>query len=171
MKADERRKALVAALTTATSPVAGAVLSEQLHVSRQIIVQDIAILRAAGYEILSTHTGYIMKSSPLVQRVFKVRHTSQETEDELCTIVDLGGVVEDVFVWHKIYGKIEAPLHIFSRHGVDQFMESIHAGRSSELMHITSGYHYHTVRADTEYTLDLIAEALKGKNYIAPEEG
>ncbi len=169
MKADERRKALITFLMSESAPISGGALSERLHVSRQIIVQDITVLRASGYDILSTHTGYIVKSSPLSERVFKVRHTSEETEDELCTIVDLGGTVVDVFVWHKLYGKIEAPLNIFSRHGVDRFMEGIKTGKSTELMHITSGYHYHTVRADTEYILDCIAEALKSKNYIAPE--
>lgn len=169
MKADGRRKEIVALLMAERGPVSGGTLSEKLHASRQIIVQDIAVLRAAGYDILSTHQGYVIKETPLIERVFKLRHTSAQTADELTCIVELGGTVVDVFVWHKVYGKIEAQLNIFSRHGVDQFIESIKSGKSTELMHITSGYHYHTVRAESEAVLDNIGKALETRGYIVPE--
>ncbi len=150
-------------------PVSGGELSELLHASRQIIVQDIAILRAAGYDIISTNRGYIIQSSPQCERVFKLRHTSAETEDELSLIVELGGCIVDVFVWHKVYGRIEAKMNIFSERGVEQFMDGIKSGKSSELMHITSGYHYHTVRADSEEVLDKIGEALDARGWVMPE--
>ena len=93
MKADNRRKEIVSILSGSQKPVAGGTLAERLHASRQIIVQDIALLRAAGYDILSTHTGYLMKSMPLSERTFKVYHTGEQTADELRTIVELGGTV------------------------------------------------------------------------------
>ena len=96
-------------------------------------------------------------------------HTTAETEDELQTIVDLGGTVADVYVWHKAYGKMEAKLNISSRSQIEQFIESVRTGKSVELMHITGGYHYHTVRAASEVTLDKIESALNSKKYIAPE--
>ena len=169
MKADERRKEIITLLMATDGAVSGGELSEKLNTSRQIIVQDIAILRAAGYEILSTHQGYVVKNTPLIERVFKLRHTSDQTEDELTCIVDLGGTVADVFVWHKVYGKVEAKMNIFSRHSVEQFMEGIKSGKSTELMHITSGYHYHTVRAESREALDKIAAALEERGYIVPE--
>lgn len=169
MKADERRKAIVTYLMSQQKAVSGGALSERFSVSRQIIVQDIAVLKASGYDIISTHNGYIVQDTPLVQRVFKVFHSSEETEDELSTIVSLGGTVVDVFVWHKVYGKIEAGLNIFSPMHIKQFIEGVRTGKSTELMSITGGYHYHTVRADSEEILDRIYEALKEKNYIAPE--
>jgi len=169
MKATERRKAIVTLLLSEKVPITGSALSEKFDVSRQIIVQDIALLKGSGYDILSTHNGYIIQSSPLSERVFKLKHTKLQTEDELNTVVDLGGTVVDVFVWHKVYGKIEAPLNIFSRHHVKQFLEGVRTGKSTELMNITGGYHYHTVRADSEEILDKIEAALKEKNYIAPE--
>jgi len=168
MKADERRKKIVNILMSENKAISGGELSERLHTSRQSIVQDIAILRAEGYDILSMHQGYIIKTPVLFERVFKVRHTSDETEDELSSIVELGGTVVDVFVWHKVYGRIEAKLNIFSQHGIDKFMEGIKSGKSTELMNITSGYHYHTVRADSEESLDTIEKMLKEKKYIAP---
>lgn len=169
MKGKERRKEIVAIIMAAEEPVSGSALSERLGVSRQIIVQDIAMLRAEGYEVLSTHQGYIITQGPFAERVIKLRHTSEQTEDELTTIVNLGGTVVNVFVWHKVYGKVEAGMNIFSKRGIAQFMEGIKSGKSSELMHITSGYHYHTVRAESEELLDEIVAALDKKGYIVPE--
>ena len=167
MKVDKRRKAIVNLLLASKKPVSGAELSEQFNVSRQIIVQDITVLKGLGYEILSTHNGYVMQKSPFVERVFKLKHTTEQTEDELTTIVDLGGTVVDVFVWHKVYGKISATLNIFSRLHVKQFLEGVRTGKSTELMNITGGYHYHTVRADSEAVLDKIGVMLTEKKYIA----
>lgn len=169
MKVAERRKAIVNLLLSAKEPISGSELAQKFGISRQIIVQDITVLKGSGYEILSTSQGYIMQKSPLAERVFKVRHTTEQTEEELSCIVDLGGTVVDVFVWHKVYGRIEANLNIFSKLHVKQFLEGVRTGQSTELMHVTGGYHYHTVRADNEAVLDRIEAALREKNYIVPE--
>ena len=169
MKVAERRKAIVNLLLSSKEPISGGELARQFDISRQIIVQDITVLKGTGYDILSTSQGYVLQRSPLAERVFKVKHTSEQTEDELNCIVELGGTVVDVFVWHKVYGKIEAPLNIFSKHQVKQFMEGVRTGKSSELMAITGGYHYHTVRADSEEVLDRIWQILNERDYIAPE--
>lgn len=166
MKADVRRKEIAAILLGASSPVSGGKLAELLHVSRQIIVQDIAVLKAAGYQIFATHQGYVIQDSPLIQRVFKVYHTRAQTEDELTCIVELGGTVVDVIVRHKVYGKLSANLNIYSLHGVKQFIDGIESGKSTELMNITSGYHYHTVRAESQDVLDRIEAALKTRGYL-----
>ncbi len=168
MKAQDRRKAIANYLLAEKAAVSGSTLSEKFGVSRQIIVGDISALKAAGYDILSTHNGYVIAKSPLFERVIKVKHTTNETEDELNTIVDLGGTVVDVFVWHKVYGKVRADLNISSRLHISQFIEGVRSGKSSELMNITGGYHYHTVRADNEETLNGIEKALGNKKYIAP---
>ena len=167
MKAEERRKEIANLLTKRKEAVSGKELSSLFGVSRQIIVQDISVLKASGYEILSTHNGYVISSTPLAERVFKVYHPGEQTEDELKLIVDLGGTVVDVFVWHKVYGRIVADLNIFSRLHIAQFIEGVRSGKSVELMSITGGYHYHTVRAESEEALDRIEEALKSRNYIA----
>ncbi len=169
MKAVERRKAIVNLLLSSTDAISGGKLSEEFGVSRQIIVQDITVLKGSGYDILSTHNGYIIQKSPLKERVFKMHHTTQQTEDELNTIVNLGGTVVDVFVWHKVYGKMLAPLNIFSPLHVKQFIEGVRSGKSTELMNITGGYHYHTVRAESDEILDEIGKELEKRQYIAPE--
>jgi len=169
MKADIRRKEIATFLMSQKKAVSGGELSGKFGVSRQIIVQDISILKASGFEILSTHNGYIVQSTPLLERVFKVRHTTDQTEDELSLIVDLGGTVVDVYVWHKVYGKVSADLNIFSKLHIKQFIEGVRSGKSSELMNITGGYHYHTVRAESDEILDNIEKALYDKGYIVPE--
>lgn len=169
MKVAERRKAIVNFLLSSKEPVSGSELSRQFGISRQIIVQDISVLKGTGCEILSTNQGYVIQKSHLRERVFKVRHTTNETEDELSCIVNLGGTVVDVFVWHKVYGKIEANLNISTQLHIKQFLEGVRTGKSTELMHITSGYHYHTVRAENEAVLDRIEAALTERNYIVPE--
>ena len=168
MKAQERRKTIINILLSEDRPIPGGELSEKCGVSRQIIVQDIAVLKGQGFDILSTHNGYLVQKSPFKDRVFKVKHSTDQTEDELSTIVELGGTVVDVFVWHKVYGKMSAPLNIFSELQIKQFIEGIRAGKSTELMNITGGYHYHTVRAESEEILDSIADELKKRDYIAP---
>ncbi len=169
MKAQIRREEIINLLLSQDKPISGADLAKRFSVSRQIIVSDIAVIKASGYEILSTHYGYVMQKSPLVERVLKLKHTTDETEDELSLIVNLGGTVVDVFVWHKVYGKMKAQLNIFSSLHVKQFIEGVRSGKSSELMNITGGYHYHTIRAESESVLDKIEEALQKKGYIAPE--
>ena len=156
-------------MMSAQNAVPGGKLSEKFGVSRQIIVQDISALKEAGYEILSTHSGYVMQTTPHCERVYKLFHTKDQTEDELNTIIDFGGIVADVFVWHKVYGKMTAPLNISSRLHIAQFLEGVRTGKSSELMNITGGYHYHTVKADSEEVLNRIESALQEKGFIAPE--
>ena len=169
MKVAERRKAIVNLLLSAKEPISGGELAQKFDISRQIIVQDITVLKGTGYDILSTSQGYVIQKSPFSERVFKVRHTTEQTEDELSCIIELGGTIVDVFVWHKVYGKIEAALNIFSKMHIKQFLEGVRTGQSTELMHITGGYHYHTVRADNEDILDRIENALNKRNYIVPE--
>ena len=169
MKVTERRKAILTLLETEKEALSGNELAERFGVSRQIIVQDIAFLKKAGYTVRATHCGYMLQAASLVERVFKVWHTSQQTEDELNCIVELGGTISDVFVWHKVYGKITASLNISTKEQINLFLEGVRTGKSTELMNITGGYHYHTVLAQSEEILDRIATALNERDYIVPE--
>lgn len=140
--------------------------AEAYDVSRQVIVQDIALIRASGYDIISTNRGYILGRPSAVSRTFKVRHTDEQLEEELYSIVDLGGTVRNVMVNHKVYGQMEALLHITSRRKAAEFIADIRSGKSSPLKNITSDYHYHTVDADSEETLDMIEEMLAEKGFL-----
>ncbi len=166
MTGQERRDAMIEMIRNSEKPVSGTALAKEFAVSRQVIVQDIALIRAAGYEVLSTHRGYLLGHKGAVTRIFKVSHTDEEIADELNLIVDLGGKVQDVQVNHKVYGRMKADLGIHSRKQVQDFVEEIRSGKSSPLKNITSNYHYHTVEADSEEVLDLIGEELNKRGYL-----
>ena len=166
MNQEERRQEILDCIRGSDTPVSGTWLAGKCGVSRQIIVQDIAALRAAGYDILSTNKGYICRIPAQAEQGFKVRHTDQQIEDELNLIVDNGGIVLDVFVDHEVYGKIRADLNVSSRRKVAEFLQEIHAGKSSPLKNITSGIHFHTVRADSEETLEHIRQELEARGYL-----
>ena len=166
MNTSERRKEILKTLRSSDFPVAARELAAKFGVSRQVIVQDVALLRAAGYDVRSTSRGYVLEESAAHSRVFKVSHTDGEMEDELCAIVDLGGRVCNVMVNHRVYGLMEAELDIRSRREVQEFLENIRGGKSSPLKNITANYHYHRIEADSERTLDLIENVLREKHYL-----
>ena len=169
MHGSERREQIIRQIQESKAPVSGTKLASLYNVSRQVIVQDIALIRAAGYEIISTNRGYILNQPKTVCRIFKVQHTDEQLEEELNTIVDLGGCVDNVMIHHRVYGKMEAELVLNSRRKVSAFMEDIRSGKSSPLKNITSNYHYHKVSADSEETLDLIEQELREKGFLVEE--
>lgn len=168
MKVEERRKGIIKILTLAKKPVSANSLAEEFGVSRQIIVKDIATLRDSGFSVTSYARGYLLEKESKYERVFKLIHTDEEVEEELNIIVDLGGIIRDVFVYHKFYNKISAQMNIKSRLDVENFIENIESGKSSLLKNVTSGYHYHTVCADCEESLDLIQKKLEERGFLAP---
>ncbi len=163
----KRREQLINILKSTEQPVSGTDLARQLQVSRQIIVQDMALIRANGIDVLSTNRGYVIQKSEQASRVFKIIHTNEQVEDELNLFVDFGAKVENVFVYHKVYGVIKADMNIKSRRDVRKYIESIASGKSTNLMNLTSNYHYHTIVAEDEQTLDLIQEELQKKGFLA----
>lgn len=167
MTGSERRKMLLSIMKESDVPMSGSALGKRTGVSRQVVVQDIALLRTEGYPIVSTARGYYLEASKHVERVIKVFHTNDQVEDELQTIVDLGGAVLDVMVNHRVYGKVTAPLNIKSRRDVQTFVENLKTGKSTPLLNVTSGYHFHRIGADSEEILDEIEEALRKKGYLS----
>ena len=163
----DRRKMLLSMIRETDVPVSGTALGKKTGVSRQVVVQDIALLRTEGYPIISTARGYIIDEPKEVCRLFKVYHTNEQVEDELTTIVDLGGSVVNVMVNHRVYGKLDAPLNIKNRRDVAKFVNDLETGKSTPLLNVTSGYHFHKISAETEEILDEIEVALREKNYLA----
>ena len=167
MTGEQRRKKIIELMKQSEKPISGSALGNATGVSRQVVVQDIALLRTEGNPILSTSRGYYLYRSAEIVRLFKLCHTDEQAEEELNTIVDLGGCVLDVMVNHRAYGKVSAPLNIKSRRDVQVFMEQIRTGKSVPLLNITSGYHFHRVSASSEEILDEIEEALRKKGFLA----
>lgn len=169
MEGVERREKLIAILKNSKDePISGTELAKQLGVSRQVIVQDIALLRAVNKNILSTTKGYLLyyQEAEKVNRCFMVKHTTDQIEDELCAIVDHGGKVLDVIVIHHIYGEIRTDLILSNRKDVYDFVKKVNDKQTVPLKELTDGTHLHTVEADSEEILDNIEQALREKGYL-----
>ena len=166
MTGEERRAFIVDRIKSSEKPISGTKLAELCEVSRQVIVQDVALIRASGYDIMSTNRGYIIHEQKSFRRTFKVQHTEDQVEDEMNSIVDLGGKLINVSVNHRVYGRMEAELNVGSRRKVAEFMDDIRNGKSSPLMKITSNYHYHMVEAESEEVLDEIEQMLDKKGIL-----
>ena len=166
MKAEKRREEILSLIGNTENPIPANVLKERFNVSRQVIVQDIAILRANGFDITSTNRGYFLGRSAKATRVFKCRHTFDEIVEEGNLIIELGGQVEDVFVNHRVYGRISARLDLQNRMHVEELYRSLVSGASKPLMSVTDGYHYHTVSAESEEVLDGIEQKLRERGFL-----
>lgn len=156
-----RRDKILEILQKEKEPVSGSELAKLTGVSRQVIVQDITLLRTA-YPIIATAKGYLMYSvsERKPRRTFCVKHSVEETKNELLTIVDLGGKILDVMVEHDIYGEIRADLMLSRRKDVEEFCSRLKKSKSGPLNVIGSGIHYHTVEAENEEILEEIAKSL-----------
>ncbi len=143
MTAAQRRDNIYAQLTTA--PVSATVLARQFGVSRQVIVGDIALLRASGCNIIATPRGYVIPTSGGLTFQIATSHTGEQTREELYTMVDCGCTVIDVIVEHPVYGQLTAALQLSSRYDVDQYMDRMTSSDARPLSLLTEGIHLHTL--------------------------
>jgi transcriptional regulator of NAD metabolism len=164
----ERRNEIIKILMQADGPVAAKELAVRFHVSRQVIVQDMAVLRAVNSDIVSTCRGYILQKEARFSREIKVCHDDEDIARELNLIVDYGGRVKNVSIKHRVYGRITVDMDIASRQDVDEFLELLQSGKSTSLGSATAGYHYHLIEAASNERLDRIANQLKQAGLLAP---
>lgn len=167
---ESRRIQILRLLEEQSSPMSGSALAKALGVTRQIIVQDIALIRAENHNILSTNKGYIYRKpsqqDSMPKRVFRVKHTTAEVLDEFLAILDLGGTVLDVAVEHEIYGQIRVDLLIETPQDAFDFVNRLSHCRDNPLKVLTDDCHYHTVTAPADKLLDLIGNALRTKGML-----
>ncbi len=170
MTGEERRTGILRMLKDSALPLSGVALARAFHVSRQVIVQDIALMRAESIPILSTNKGYLCRPGGMEntqpKRVFFVRHTTAQVLEEFLTVVELGGKVLDVAVEHELYGQIRVDLLIESQLDARDFSARLDACRDNPLKVLTDDCHYHTVAAPSEKLLDLIEAELKAKGFL-----
>jgi transcriptional regulator of NAD metabolism len=159
---EQRRSRLVEILRRATQPVTGSALSKRLRVSRQVIVNDVAILRAGGEPIVGSPQGYLMTGTAAeAVALIAVRHDASRAEDELQTLVDHGLSVLDVIVEHSVYGEVRANMMIESRADIDRYFTLLKASGEAPLSSLTGGLHLHTVRYRSADALDAARRALR----------
>ena len=168
MNTGERRGEILKILKQTEVPIAARELAGRFGVSRQVIVQDLAVIRASTPGILSTTKGYVMQQDSSCTREFKVRHSQDKASQELNLIVDCGGHVKNISISHRVYGRVSAEMDIRSRQDVSEFIQALQNSRSTVLSSATSGYHYHLIEASSEERLDLIRDQLEKAGFLAP---
>ena len=171
MDAQERRQHIARRLDGAQGPVNATTLARECSVSRQIIVGDIALLRAGGLDIAATPRGYMVQRSPagLVRRV-AVRHDGQAMEAELNAMVDQGCTVLDVIVEHPIYGQLTGPLQLSNRYQVGQFIQRCRDQAAAPLSLLTEGIHLHTISCPDQAAYERVCRALEELGVLLKED-
>lgn len=168
---DERRELILKWLKEATGPITGSTLARKTNVSRQVIVQDISLLKAKGHPIIATSQGYIflnMEEKQTVRQQIVCSHPpdAEITRDELYTMVDHGAKVIDVTVEHPLYGDLTGSLLLRNRKDVDNFIQGYKETKATLLSELTDGVHLHTIEAVDEETITEVKRALQQKGYL-----
>ena len=166
MNSTQRRAAVLNLLKQAQAPLSATALAEQLSVSRQIIVGDVALLRAAGEEITATPRGYVLGSTGGNRHTVVCRHSAEDMRWELELMVDYGCTVEDVIVDHSVYGQISGRLDLSSRFDVSEFIEKVAASKDGPLSALTGGIHLHTLRCPDEKAFEQLLIALRTAGFL-----
>jgi transcriptional regulator of NAD metabolism len=151
------------------TPVSASSLAKEMSVSRQVIVGDIAILRAQGNEIIATARGYMIPEFREANRyIGKIAcsHSPQDTKDELYAMVDSGAVVLDAIIGHELYGEITGQLNIRNREDVDDFARKVEKSEIRLLSELTMGVHLHTVACRDEAHFKQTCEAVDKAGYL-----
>ena len=170
MTGENRRIEILQMLKQQGQPQSGTALAKHFGVSRQVIVQDIALMRAENHRILSTHKGYLYRSeaqeNTQPKRVFQVKHDTDRVMEEFLTVLELGGKVLDVAVEHELYGQIRVDLMIETVQDARDFVARLASCKDNPLKVLTDDCHYHTVSAPSEKLLDIIQRELEEKGFI-----
>ena len=161
MNGEQRRQIIIDRLKTSTQPISATAFANDLGVTRQIIVADVALLRAAGYHIKAEHKGYVLDNQQDgITKLVVVKHGKHDVFNEFCAIVDNGAKVLDVVVDHPVYGKLSAELNIASRYDANCFVEKMDAEGANPLSLLTEGIHLHTIIVKDEQTFERIKSQL-----------
>ncbi|OUN32314.1 transcription repressor NadR [Massilimicrobiota sp. An80] len=167
----DRKEKIIEEIKKSDKPISASTLAKKLGVSRQIIVGDVALIRASGTNIIATPRGYILDSKQQNQTyTIAVNHSQEQMADELYTIVDSGGCAIDVIVDHPVYGQLTGKLHLSSRYDVDQFIKKVNNNQAKPLSQLTDGLHLHTIQCPNEDTYQRIVSALDEKGYLFKKE-
>ncbi len=167
----KRREIILEELSKATKNVNATQLAEKFGVSRQIVVGDIALLRASGIDIVSNSRGYRLnkKSTGLLETKLAVKHRPDQVEEELRLIVENGGTVVDVIIEHELYGEIKGTVDIKNDDEVTAFLNKVEQAHATLLSSLTDGIHLHTIQYPDEETLVKIKQALSQAGILLEE--
>lgn len=172
LTASERREQILSLLSENRGvTLSASALAAKFGVSRQIIVGDIALMRAGGVDIVSTARGYRLQGAASgFVRILTCRHTGEQLLEELYAIVDNGGAVLDIAVEHPVYGVLSAPLRIFSRFDAEELFRALEEKNAAPLLTLSDGVHTHTISCPNEESYIRICQKLKSLGILAEEK-
>ena len=170
MNATKRRDKIIEILSNSEVPISATALSKEFSVSRQVIVGDIALIRAFGLDVFATPRGYLLRNkdeneNKLIKTI-ACKHGVDKLQEELYTIIDNGCAILDVIVEHPIYGQMTGPLHLFSRFDVDEFVKKVTNQSAQPLSALTEGIHLHTISCVNEEAYKRVTDALNKQNIL-----
>lgn len=162
MSGEKRRVKILEILSSSLKPVNATKLANATGVTRQIIVSDVALLRASGVKIISERLGYTIPkiASDEIYKTIICKHTKEQTLDEFYAIVDNGGKVVSVTVEHSLYGQISADLNVVSRYDAQEFVKRSEETDAMLLCDLTDGLHIHTIAVKDEEAFKRIYDSL-----------
>lgn len=168
MTANQRREKILSTLINEKKAITGSELAANFKVTRQVIVKDIAILRAEGKNIIATPDGYMLNDnySNRVKSIIAVCHNEDDMIKELEIVVKYGGIIEDVIIEHPLYGEIKGMLKIKNLNDLNKFTDYFEKSFAKPLSALTKGIHLHTISADSEENMNYIKDELKEKGFI-----
>lgn len=170
MLGEDRRNELLSLLRTNNSPITGTDLAKHTNVSRQVIVNDINLLKARNEPIIATSQGYVYinrdENNKIYERKIVCLHTAEQAEDEMLTIVDCGVTLKNVIIDHPVYGEITASMMLSNRHDVNSFLKRVDETNANYLSILTNGTHLHVISASSEELLDRAEQILREKGYL-----
>ena len=172
MNSEQRREKIISMLQISNKPISASGFASEFSVTRQIIVADIALLRASGHPIRAEHKGYVLEKNEnhaILKRIV-VKHGKNEVQDELYTIVDNGGKIINVIVQHSVYGKIVAELNLSSRYDIDRFIKHIQETDAKPLLLLTEGLHIHTIAVKDEEVFQRILKQLNDLHILVEHD-
>ena len=169
MSAGLRRESVLESIRVADVAVSASALAERFSVSRQVIVGDVALLRAQGFEIVATARGYVMPTLRDTNRFVgkaACSHDPADTRSELYCMVDLGAQVVDVIVEHEVYGEMTGQLNLRTRQDVDLFIDRVELSEIRLLSELTDGVHLHTLACRDKNHFDEVIQKLRNEGFL-----
>ena len=169
----ERRKLILQKLKAANTAVTGRELAELCQVSRQIIVSDIAMLRAEGMSIIATSQGYLLNGRREGEQ-YEIELYCASAEAllrELELVVDNGGMICGSVIDYGMYGSLSCRLALSSRRDITRWMDQARDLGICPFSLLGGGAHTLIIETEHREDYDAVCRALGSAGFMKAGPG